>query len=94
MGNILTSTNGTRLSFERTAVISSCGDAMLDALEKSCLSISMSGAEILSISYEELSDYLKEGIADMDSECYIFIKETIENINRNCESVGEVVFIS
>jgi len=89
------------VSFGKTAYVASCGDKMLDLIEKSGLSIMGTGDSLVFSGYDELEEYIEdfnndnsEGYKD---ECRLFLEEAFQAIKAskaNSDVIGDVVFAS
>ena len=73
---------------------------MLDAIERSSLSLTGTGDGLVFTTYEALEDYLEKAYPQDNPELYhsdvaIFLHDTYQEINNKkdpAESIGEIIF--
>lgn len=81
------------ISFGRTAYVGGIGATLLDQIEKSGLSITMTGDGLVCTTSEAIQEFLDEHEGYQVQEFLEKTYEQIKQLNAN-ESLGDVVFVS
>lgn len=84
------------ITFGNTAYVAGCTASTLDAIERSGLSITMTGESLVATTYEALTEYVRETPEEKQNDTWQFLKLARNNINtyKRRRRVGEIIFVS
>ena len=88
-----------RVTFSNTAYVAGCGESMLDSIDRSSLSTTMTGEQMVATNYENLIEYLTSSPKGGHDKTWRFVNKAWININRynvttNNQPIGEVIFVA
>jgi hypothetical protein len=85
-----------QVTFGNTAYVAGCGESMLDSIERSSLSVTMTGEQMVATTYEALTEYVRETPEEERDDIWTFLNIARNNINtyKRRRSVGDIVFVA